>query len=40
VHRGDRIIIVAYAHVDPTELGEYEPTKVFVDENNAIVRPG
>jgi aspartate 1-decarboxylase len=40
VHRGDRIIIVAYAHFDPTELEGYEPTKVFVDENNAIVRPG
>ena len=26
VHRGDRVIIVAYAHLDPTELGDYQPT--------------
>jgi aspartate 1-decarboxylase len=37
VHRGDTVIIVAYAHLDPAELEGYEPTKVFVDGNNAIV---
>lgn len=37
VHRGDTVIIVAYAHLDPDELDGYRPTKIFVDERNAIV---
>jgi aspartate 1-decarboxylase len=37
VHRGDTIIIVSYVQLDPTELEGYRPTKVFVDEHNAIV---
>ena len=37
VHTGDKIIVIAYASYDESELDNYEPTVVFVDENNKIV---
>jgi aspartate 1-decarboxylase len=37
VHRGDIIIIIAYALFDEKEVDSYKPPLVFVDENNDIV---
>ena len=36
VHKGDKIIIVAYATSDESELSNYKPKVVLVDENNDI----
>ena len=36
VHPGDKIIIVAYASYNESELENYAPTVVHVDENNNI----
>ena len=36
VHKGDKIIIVAYATYDESELNEYKPRVVLVNENNDI----
>jgi aspartate 1-decarboxylase len=36
VHKGDKIIIVAYATYNDTELENYKPTVVLVDDDNAI----
>ena len=36
VHKGDKIIIVAYATYDEKELENYKPKVVLVDENNDI----
>lgn len=33
---GDKVIILAEAWIDPEELGELNPTIVFVDEKNKI----
>ena len=35
--RGDLIIIASYADYEESELEDYEPTLVYVDENNRIV---
>jgi len=35
-HVGDKIIIVAYASYEESELENYAPTVVLVDENNNI----
>lgn len=35
-HVGDTVIIVAYANFDESELNEYAPTVVLVDESNKI----
>ncbi len=37
VHEGDKIIIMAYCHVDSAVVQEYSPTIVFVNEQNKIV---
>ncbi|MGI8795778.1 MAG: aspartate 1-decarboxylase [Acidimicrobiia bacterium] len=34
VHMGDRIIVIAYAQYDETELESYEPKIVHVDSRN------
>ena len=34
VHRGDKVIIISYAHYDEAELAAYEPLVVHVDEDN------
>jgi len=34
VHKGDLIIVCAYATVDEAEIKEFVPTVVLVDENN------
>jgi aspartate 1-decarboxylase len=36
VHKGDKIIIVAYATYDEKELDSYKPRVVLVDEDNNI----
>ena len=36
VHKGDKVIIVAYATYDEQELETYEPAVVLVDDDNAI----
>jgi aspartate 1-decarboxylase len=38
VNKGDRVIIVAYAHLEEAEIGEFHPRQVQVDGNNKIVR--
>jgi aspartate 1-decarboxylase len=35
--KGDLIIIASYADYEESELKDYEPTLVYVDENNRIV---
>ncbi len=37
VHKGDKVIIVAYAQFNPEELQDYNPTIVHVNENNKIM---
>ena len=36
-HIGDKIIIIAYAHMSEEELKVFKPTVLLVDESNAIV---
>ncbi|MFZ2890798.1 aspartate 1-decarboxylase [Sulfuricurvum sp.] len=36
VHKGDKIIIVAYATYNDSELENYKPTVVLVDDENSI----
>ncbi|MDD2951257.1 MAG: aspartate 1-decarboxylase [Sulfuricurvum sp.] len=36
VHKGDKIIIVAYATYNDSELENYKPTVVLVDDENCI----
>ena len=38
VNVGDKVIIMAYAHMTPEEAKTHKPTVLFVDENNQIVR--
>ncbi|MEK6628823.1 MAG: aspartate 1-decarboxylase [Bdellovibrionota bacterium] len=34
VHKGDKVIIIAYASIDINKAALHEPTVVFVDEQN------
>jgi aspartate 1-decarboxylase len=34
VHKGDKVIIIAYASVDLKDSAKHEPTVVFVDDKN------
>ncbi|PHQ64767.1 MAG: aspartate 1-decarboxylase, partial [Sulfurimonas sp.] len=36
VHKGDKVIIVAYATYDEKDLETYQPKVVILDENNDI----
>lgn len=38
VQVNDKIIIMAYAHMDENEVKSHKPNVVFVDDNNKIVR--
>ena len=38
VHKGDHVIIVAYAQFDEAEAGGFQPMQVLVDGNNKVVR--
>ncbi|OUR71890.1 aspartate 1-decarboxylase [Methylophaga sp. 41_12_T18] len=37
---GDRIIICAYGSMDESEVKNFEPTLVYLNENNDIIRTG
>ena len=37
VQKGDKVIIVTYAHLEPSELENYKPNIVIVDDSNKIV---
>lgn len=37
VHRGDRVIIVAYAQLEPSEVEGFRPRIIIVDDHNRIV---
>jgi len=37
VHKGDKIIIIAYANMSEEEANTFEPSIVIVDENNNII---
>ena len=36
-HIGDKVIIMAYAHLSEEEIETFKPTVVLVDEKNALV---
>ena len=36
VHPGDRVIIISYGQYDESEMAEYRPRFIFVDESNRI----
>ena len=38
VHKGDKIIIIAYASMTEKEADEYEPKVVILDDNNDIAQ--
>jgi len=38
VHKGDKIIIIAYASMSEKEADEYEPKIVILDDNNGIAQ--
>jgi len=40
VHPGDTVILISYAEMDDEEARSHEPTVVFVDEENRVVRTG
>jgi aspartate 1-decarboxylase len=40
VHPGDVVILIGYAQVETAEARELEPSVVFVDTENRIVRTG
>jgi len=37
---GDRVIICAYGSMDESEVENFEPTLVYLNENNDIIRTG
>ena len=37
VHKGDKIIIIAYANMSEKEANTFEPSIVIVDDNNDII---
>lgn len=38
VHRGDKIIIIAYASITEDEAGRYQPKILILDDKNRIVQ--
>ena len=38
VHKGDKIIIIAYASMDIEEAKEYKPKVIIVDDNNNPIK--
>jgi len=38
VHKGDKVIIIAYAMLDEKELSMFKPKVAFVDEQNRVVK--
>lgn len=37
VHKGDKVIIIAYASIDINDAAKHQPTVVFVDDKNKFV---
>lgn len=37
VHKGDIIIIISYAHMEPEAARNYKPTIIFPDENSNLI---
>ncbi len=37
---GDRVIICAYAGLDEEEMARFQPSLVYLDENNRVTRTG
>ena len=37
---GDRVIICAYAGLDESEMAQFEPSLVYLDEKNRVTRTG
>jgi aspartate 1-decarboxylase len=37
---GDRVIICAYAGLDADEMEQFQPSLVYLDENNRVTRTG
>lgn len=40
VYPGDSVIIISYAEMEDAEARQYEPTVVFVDDENRKIRKG
>lgn len=38
VQPGDKVIIMAYAHMTPDEAANYKPTVLLLDDNNKILK--
>ncbi len=38
VQPGDKVIIMAYAHMTPEEASNYKPTVLLLDDNNQILK--
>lgn len=38
IHKGDKVILMAYAEMSPEEAKAHKPKVVFVDENNRITK--
>jgi len=38
VRKGDRVIIVAYAQLEESEVSSFRPQQVLVDEHNRVMR--
>ncbi len=38
IHKGDKVILMAYAEMSPEEAKTHKPKVVFVDENNRITK--
>lgn len=38
VNVGDKVIIMAYANMQPSEVSDHKPTVLFVNDKNEIVR--
>lgn len=37
IHRGDKVIVVAYSDLESHELSEFRPVIVHVDHNNSLI---
>lgn len=40
VYPGDTVILISYATMDESEAREHDPTVVFVDDHNRVLRTG
>lgn len=38
VHKGDKVIIMAYCHIDAIEAKTMKPRVIFVDDKNKIIK--